>query len=382
MLYFSARVITPLLEIPDGAVLVENDVIRAVGSRATLPPPTGAHQFNLPEFMLAPGFIDLQLNGGFGSDFTTEPATIWRVAEQLPQYGVTSFLPTIISSPFDTIKCARDVLRTGAPKNFRGATPLGLHLEGPFLNPAKHGAHNPSHLQPPSLDAIRDWSAEQQVRLVTLAPELQGALNVVRELHARGVVVSAGHSMATYAEAKAGFDAGITYGTHLFNAMPHVEARAPNLPGALLADPRVTVGIIPDGLHVHPALVGLAYQAKGAARLNLVTDAMAALGMPPGEYPIGDQIAHVDATSARLANGRLAGSILNLEQALKNFCEFTTATRAHAIETMTLTPAQLLGETTRGQIVAGARADFVLLSPEGHVAATFVGGELVWGQVP
>jgi N-acetylglucosamine-6-phosphate deacetylase len=182
--------------------------------------------------------------------------------------------------------------------------------------------------------------------------------------------------MATFEEACAGLDAGITYGTHLFNAMPALDHRAPGLAGALLTDPRVTVGVIPDGVHLHPAVVKLIWQSKGPAGVNMVTDAMAALGMPPGQYNLGDFIVTVDGTSARLGDSRLAGSILSLDQALRNFIAFTGCSLSEALMTVTTTPARVLGLTDRGQIAPGFIADMVLLTPDLHIVKTFVGGQI------
>jgi N-acetylglucosamine-6-phosphate deacetylase len=260
-----ATLLTPDTQIDDGVLLIERGRILAVGDATRIAVPDDAAVIDAGGLIVAPGFIDLQLNGAFGDDFTHTPDTIWRVAAGLPRWGVTSFLPTIITSPLSQAAQAQETLDGGAPAGWLGSIPLGLHCEGPFLNPQKKGAHNPAHLRLPTLADVAAWSPENHVRLVTLAPELPGALAVVKELAARGVVVSAGHSMATYSEAKAGFAAGIRYGTHLFNAMPPLEHRAPGLPGALLSDPAVTIGIIPDGIHVHPAMVALAWAAKGVA---------------------------------------------------------------------------------------------------------------------
>ena len=163
----------------------------------------------------------------------------------LPRYGVTSYLPTIITSPLENINHARHVLLEERPSTYHGAEPLGLHIEGPFLNPLKKGAHNPIYLQAPDAALVADWSPSNGVRLVTLAPELPGALPVIEALTSRGVVVSAGHSMATYDEALAGFAAGMRYGTHLFNAMSPIGHRQPGLPGALLSEPNLVTGLIP-----------------------------------------------------------------------------------------------------------------------------------------
>jgi len=185
--------------------------------------------------------------------------------------------------------------------------------------------------------------------------------------------------MATAEEAKEGFEAGISYGTHLFNAMPPLEHREPGLAGALLAELNVTVGLIADGVHLHPDVVALSWIAKGHDLLSLVTDAMAALGMPPGEYKLGESVVSVDGTSARLPDGRLAGSLLSMDQAMRNVVAFTGCEPAEAVISATAVPARLLGvETERGEIAPDLRADFVLLTPDLQVAATFVGGESVY----
>lgn len=354
------------------SILIEGDRIAEVGPHLDALP--NAQVLDATGLIVAPGFIDLQFNGGFGCDFTADPATIWQVAGQLPQHGVTSFLPTIITSPYETVNAAQAVLRNGPPAGFRGTHPLGLHLEGPFLNPAKRGAHNPQHLRQPDLSAITHWTRSEGVSLVTLALELPGSAGLIQCLRASGVVVSAGHSMATYDEALAGFEAGITYGTHLFNAMPTLDHRTPGLPAALLTDPRPTVGLIPDGVHLHPAIVKLIWQAKGPQGINVVTDAMAALGMPTGTYQLGDFAVTVDATSARLSDGRLAGSILNMDAALRNLIQFTGCSLAEALATMTTVPARVLGLTDRGALAAGYIADVVLLSQELNVVQTIVQG--------
>lgn len=373
-----ATIVTPHRRIEDGAVRVENGQITQVGPTQDVDCPPTAQVIDASGLLLVPGFIDVQVNGGFGHDFTTNPESIWPVAADLPRYGVTSFLPTIITSPPETIAAAQHVLAGSPPNDFRGATALGLHVEGPFLNPAKKGAHNPAHLRPPNLEAAANWSPEQGVLLFTLAPELPGALEVVKTLVARGVVVSAGHSLATYAQAQAAFEAGVTYGTHLFNAMPTLNHREPGLPGALLTNPALTVGLIPDGIHVHPAVIKLIWAAKGGARLTLVTDAMAALGMSPGRYQIGDQAVIVTETDARLEDGTLAGSTISLDAALRNLIEFTGCALADALPTVTTTPAALLGLPDRGQIAPGFMADLVLLSPELRVEKTIVGGQVVY----
>lgn len=372
------------LYLPDGvlaqeALLVAGDRIVAIGPAARHLAPADAERIDGTGLAVAPGLIDMQLNGGFGHDFTAAPESIWAVAERLPASGVTAFLPTIITSPLTQVRRGQTALAGGPPAGWRGAQPLGLHCEGPFLNPARKGAHNPAHLRLPTAEAVADWAPESGVRLVTLAPELPGALDVVRLLAARGVVVSAGHSMATWEEAEAGFAAGITYATHLFNAMPPLEHRQPNLPGAVLGHPQITAGLIPDGIHVHPALVRMIWYAKGAGKVNVVTDAMGALGMPPGRYVIADQEVIVTAQDSRLPSGTLAGATITMDEALRRLMAFTGATLAEALPAFTSVPADLLRMgSERGRLLAGARADLVLLTKGGEVQFTIIGGEVLY----
>jgi N-acetylglucosamine-6-phosphate deacetylase len=231
----------------------------------------------------------------------------------------------------------------------------------------------------PNLAAIRGWSPERGVRLVTLAPELPGAPDLIAALIGQGVTVSAGHSAATYDQAMSGIEAGIRYGTHLFNAMAPLHQREPGLAGALLTDPRVGVGMICDGFHTHPAIVELSWQALGGRRLNLVSDAIAALGMPPGQYTVGDRRIYVDDTCARLEDGTIAGSIMGLDGALRNLVGFTGCMLEEGLQTITTTPAAVLGlEAERGAIARNKLADLVLLTPDLHVHTTVVAGRIVY----
>jgi N-acetylglucosamine-6-phosphate deacetylase len=330
---------------------------------------------------IAPGLIELQLNGAYGADFSNDGHAVASVAARLPETGVTSFLPTIITSPWDAypkrLSEVREAMR--ALRGATGAQALGVHLEGPYLNPLKRGAHNPALLRTPNVDEVLRWADDSLTRIVTLAPELRGALEAVRALVGRGIVVSAGHSNATFDQAIAGFEAGIGWGTHLFNAMRAFEHREPGLPGALLTS-SVPCGLIADGIHTHPSTVKLAYRAKGAQGITLVTDAMAAMGMPPGRYRLSDREVSVDATSARLADGTLAGSILTLDQAVRNVIEFTGCSLAEALTMATATPARVLRLDRKGRIAPGCDADLVILDESLHVERTLVAGRSVYAS--
>ncbi len=289
------------------------------------------------------GYIDLQVNGAGGFDLTTDPESLWQVGAVLPRYGVSAFLPTLVSPSMAIVDRARAAWAAGAPAGYEGAMPIGWHVEGPFISPKRAGVHDPASLLPPDAGAVADWSPDSGVRMVTLAPELPGALDVVEVLVSSGVVVSAGHSAATHAEAITGFDAGIRCVTHLFNAMPPLDHRRPGLVGAALADARVTIGLIPDGLHVHPAMVALAYRMAGPDRLAIVTDAVAGFGMPPGTYTLAGRECVIDAVSARLPDGGLAGSVLAMNQAVRNLAEYAGIPETEAARAATTVPARLLG---------------------------------------
>jgi N-acetylglucosamine-6-phosphate deacetylase len=283
--------------------------------------------------------IDLQVNGAAGLDLTADPASLWEVGRALTRFGVTAFVPTLVSPSERVVAEAQAVLLSGPPHGYNGATPLGLHVEGPFISPVRAGAHPLASLRVPH---PVDWAPETGVRMVTIAPELPGALDVIASLAGRGIVVSIGHTDATFEETRAGIEAGATYATHLFNGMAPLDHRAPGPIGALLADERVTIGLIVDGIHLHPAVVDLVWRAVGRDRVSVVTDAMAALGMPAGRYRLGAVDVDVDAEGAARLDGRLAGATVPLDAAVANLRKFTGASAADALATVTTVPRRLL----------------------------------------
>lgn len=326
--------------------------------------------------VIAPGFIDLQVNGAYGFDFTDDPKSISTVAKRLPETGVTGFLPTRITSAIDSYADWLQIAEESM-KQQTGAQVLGFHLEGPFFNLLKKGAHNPSLVRTSiELGDLDHYAASPAVKIATLAPELPGALEAIATLREKGIIVSAGHSNATFEQATAGFAAGISWGTHLFNAMSDFKHRDPGLPGALLAS-AVPCGLIADGIHVHPAALRLAWLAKGATGITLVTDCMAAMGMPPGNYRLGGEVT-VDETSARLGDGTLAGSIATMDQCVRRMVEYSGCPLAAALVMASTTPADLLGLSHKGRIAPGCDADLVILDEALQVQATIAGGEIVY----
>ena len=354
------------------------DVVIRDGRIVDAPAPPGAAAIDAGGCVVVPGFVQLQMNGAVGIDLTAQPERLWELAALLPRWGVTSWLPTIVTSPEPVRERALAALRAGPPDATPVATPLGLHLEGPFLNPARKGAHAERHIVRPDTgaDLTAGWSRDAGVALVTLAPELPGALDLVRSLVDRGVVVSLGHSAATADQATAGVDAGARWATHLFNTMPPLHHRDPGLAAVALTDERLHVGLIADGLHVHPLMVRLAAGALGE-RLTLVTDAVAALGLPPGPIRLGDLEALADEDGVRLPDGTLAGSNLSMPEAVANLRDFADLDLPTAVHAATAAPARLLGdEGARGTLAPGAVGDLVVLDDFGRVAATVIAGRV------
>ena len=310
-----------------------------------------------------PGFIELQVNGVGDADFTADPPSIPRAAAALPRHGVTSFLPTVVTSPRGTVEGALAALT----RSVDGATPLGLHVEGPFISPHRLGAHDPALRRDPDLGEIRDWLAGG-ARMITLAPELPGGLQAIEMIAGAGKVAAIGHTDADAAMTNRAITAGARYATHLFNAMPPLDHRAPGPVAALLADERVTVGLIADGVHVDPLVLELVARVA-AGRVSLVTDAVATGlgGRPLTHGPDG----------ARLPDGTLAGGTAGLDHVVRTFAAI--AGREAAVAAVTEAPASLLGlDDGRGKLRVGGRADIVLLTADLEVAATIVGGRVAF----
>lgn len=320
---------------------------------------------------IVPGYIDMQINGGWGHDLQREPAVLWALARRLVEVGVTTFLPTLTTNGFSRRREALSVWRGGPPDRagYGGADALGWHFEGPWLAPSRHGAHSRELLQAMPTEPPAEYTPADGVRLVTLAPELRGALEMTRALHQQGVVVSCGHSEANPEQARAALEAGATMGTHLFNAMSGLHHRNVGLAAALLMEP-CYLGLIVDGVHVDREMVKLAWRlAQG--RIITISDAVSVMGT---------QAASATGEAVRLFDGTLAGSSVALDSGVRNLMAFTGCELEEAVRTATEVPAQCLGLADRGRIEVGRRADLVGLTPEGQVVLTFVAGRLLWDR--
>jgi N-acetylglucosamine-6-phosphate deacetylase len=321
--------------------------------------------------IIAPGFIDLQVNGYASHDAAAGADSIAALSDALPASGVTAFLPTLISAPVEV--GAAFAATVGAAAESQGARVLGAHIEGPFLNPSFRGAHLREHLAEPTAEKV-DVIEAARPRLVTLAPELPGALDAIERLHRAGIVVSAGHTGADYEQGRKAIAAGVRFATHIYNAMPPVHHRRPGIALALLLDPRVTAGLIADGEHVHPAVCEQLVRLKGHDRVALTTDQTSAAGAPPGTYQLSGRPVVSDGRVVRLKDGTLAGSAASMPDLVHLMARLPGMTAARAIRLASTVPARVLGEERLGRIAEGAAADLVILDSDLRVRLTMVRG--------
>jgi N-acetylglucosamine-6-phosphate deacetylase len=342
----------------------------------------------LNQGLLTPGLVDLQLNGYGGIDLVSATPTQWiSVTSALPKTGVTSFQPTFITAPIDALTAG--VRRAAVAQEaqagrdtLEGARILGVHLEGPFLSPSRAGVHDPGHMVAPAAELVEvlltEAAADGPLTMVTLAPELPGALAAVRRLREAGIVVSIGHSNATAAQVRAAVDAGASMVTHVFNAQRGLGHREPGIPGQALAEPRLAIGLIADLQHVAAAVCQVVLQAA-RGRVALVTDAVAAAGMPPGRYELGGQFVEVlpGTRLPRRTDGTIAGSVLTLDQAVRNLVGLGCSP-AEVLNAATRVPADVLDRRDLGRLTVGARADLVWWSDDLRPLGVWVGGRHVF----
>jgi N-acetylglucosamine-6-phosphate deacetylase len=376
----AARLLTPGKAIDHPVLVIEDERIMALGSREQLVIPAGARLHDFPNEILAPGFIDIHIHGGSGHDVMELSASSLAAIESgMVKHGVTSYLPTTVTAPLpDTLRSLEHLGKAVAAKNGPGrARPLGIHLEGPFISHAKRGVHPPDNLLRPSSKILRQFyeASGGTVRMMTIAPEIEGGVETIVEASTLGIHISLGHSNATFFEANAGIEAGARHATHTFNAMRPLDHREPGILGAVLSDDRVTADIIADGLHVDPAVIKVFLRAKGIDRTILITDAISATGMPDGIYKLGGFEVKVRGNRCDL-DGKLAGSVLTLDQAVRNVMKFVPLPLEDAVRLVTLNPARLLGlSDPHGTLAAGQMADIVVLTPSSEVVTTMAAGQ-------
>lgn len=367
-------------------VVIEDGRIASISTRAGSPLPPDAQVLDFPGATLAPAFFDVHIHGAAGHDLMeATPEALTAVGKLLASRGTGSYLATTVTAPLDaTLRAVAGLAKLiGKPAQEGVAHPLGIHLEGPFLSHSKRGAQPAEHLLAPDIatfDRLLDAS-EGHVRLMTLAPELPGAVELTAHATSRGVRVSLGHSNATAAETRAAIAAGAVSATHTFNAMRPLDHREPGILGTVLTDDSVYSELICDGVHSAPAMTRLWWRAKGLQRGILVTDAMSAAGMPDGEYRLGGFAVQV-AEGRAMANGVLAGSVLTLDRALTNFMAFTGAPADQALRLLTANPAAMTGfDGAAGSVAVGRAANLVAVSEKGKLLASIISGEPVQSPV-
>jgi N-acetylglucosamine-6-phosphate deacetylase len=377
------KVITPDTVIPEGVVLVEGRKILEVGGRFEVT--FDEREFQTLHFerqILVPGFIDVHIHGSGGRDVmegTREAVEV--VSKFLASHGTTAYLATTVTaSPIKTIQALENLGKL-IQEETGGARILGVHLEGPFINEKKRGVQLPEYIRNPSVrifDELVKMSGNQ-IKLVTLAPEIPGGLQFIEHIRSKGIVVSLGHSNATYQEARQAIQAGATNATHTFNAMREFSHREPGILGAVLTDSRVWTELIADGVHVDPIAIEMLLRCKGTRRVLLITDAISAAGMPDGDYHLASLAVKVSQGVCRSLEGSLAGSTLSQDRALQNMIRWTGMPLEEVIYMLTCNPAESIGVSgTKGSVQPGQDADLVLLEDDLSVQATLCEGSLVY----
>ena len=380
--FTSKTLYTPLRKIDDALVSVENGAVVSVSSRNQAKAASNKEITDFGDCVIVPGFFDIHIHGGVNCDVMRGSADEMAKFEVfLARHGVTSYFPSTVTASQDATLSALERLanriEAAETGGAGGAQPLGIHLEGPFLSHTRRGVHPPVDLVEPSVAAFdKLWQAARgHVRMLTIAPELNGAEEVIAEATKRGVCVSIGHSDAALEQARRGVKAGARHATHTFNAMRPLDHRAPGILGEVLTNNQISADVIADGIHVDPTVVDLLFRAKGIENFVLITDAISATGMPDGRYQLGTlEVELKDGRCTR--DGNLAGSALTMDRAVRNVMKFAGLSLQQAVRAASMNPAKAVG-IKKGTIEPGADADFTVLTPDGEVRATAVKGVLV-----
>ena len=364
-------------------VLIEDGKIRAIATH--IEAPADATVIDAREHLVLPGFIDIHVHGAMGADaMDARPEALHAMARFFAAHGVTGFVPTTMTAPRDQVAAAVENVRRAMAHAHAGAHPaespvaahiLGVHIEGPYINPRQRGAQPAEFMRPADPGEYCPWFESGAVKLVTVAPEVDGVMRLIEDTRQFGIAVALGHTDATCAQAQAAFAAGANQATHTFNAMRGLHHREPGTLGAVLANDAVYAQLICDNVHVHPAAMAVLYKCKGADRLAVITDAMEATGLGDGDFTLGAQRVAVCQGVARLTDGALAGSTLTMDAAFRNIIAATGCTLAEASRMCSHTPACAIGVGDRkGKIAPGYDADLVILDQDLRVVRTIVGG--------
>ncbi len=379
----NGKVVTPGGIIEDGIVLCEDAKIKFVGPAKDAEPEPNSQIVNAAGKFVLPGFIDTHFHGSSGDDVMANgPEGIRRISRALLKFGTTGFLATTIAARHEELMRAVEDTIAAEEKDTLAAEILGLHIEGPYINVKFKGAQPDWGIRDPNFDECNQLldAAAGRIKIMTIAPELPGGLEMIRLLSRAGVAASVGHSEADYDTALAAIEAGATRATHLFNAMSGVHHRKPGLAAAVLNEPGICAEMICDGVHVNPRMVALAWKAKGRDAMALVTDATAAQGVGDGVFTLGDFQIQVRGPLCTLMDGvTIAGSVLTMNRAVGNAVAFTGMSLIDAAHTASMLPAQACGVADRkGSIEAGKDADIAILNPDFSVSHTIRAGAVAY----
>jgi N-acetylglucosamine-6-phosphate deacetylase len=375
------RALTSTVEIADASILIREDVIEAIGPRSGMSLPAGAEEIRATDKTAIPGFLDVHIHGAGGHDVMEGNAAALRaVTRKVSEYGTTSIVATTVTAGTDETLRAVEGIASYIARQHETDEPraevLGIHFEGPFISKQRRGVHPAEWIQLPSAETLGRFlkAAAGNARILTIAPEVLGAAPCIDAAREAGLVVSMGHTDATYEQARAAIARGARSATHVYNAMRPFTHRDPGVIGAVLTSPDINAELIADGVHVEEAAMKLLLIAKGAAHVTLVSDGLSATGMPDGKYMLGGLEVTVSGGVCRNAEGTLAGSTLTLDRALRNIVALGTPL-PDAVRMLTLNPATLLGiEFKKGSLRVGADADILLLDEGLHVTNVWARG--------
>lgn len=384
IIIINSTIITPFHLISGKAIVVEKGRIREIVNKEELSTATliGAEVIEGKDKYIVPGYINIHVHGGGGSDVMDgNYEAIKQIAITHSRFGTTAFLPTTMTMDKNKIIRSLRSIHEAKLVGTGGAEILGVNLEGPYINPEKKGAQREIDIREPSIKEFAEFNkaSGNLIRLVTVAPEMLGAIEFIKYLHKQRIIASIGHSNATYVQTKAGIKAGLSHVTHTFNAMRGLHHREPGVVGAALTSPELTLEIIADGIHIHPIVLKIITQIREDEKIVLITDSMRATGIKEGTYDLGGQEVTVNKGQARLKNGTLAGSVLTMDKSVKNMVNKVDISLPKAIQMASFNPARSIGvENRKGSLEPGKDADIVILNKNLETELTIVAGKVVY----